>query len=162
MTDEDSKFREAAWRRLTDYAKKLLVAVGEWRKRSEARDLDLPRIHWGKEKSTERLLRRLNKEMKEDAQFHQWILRNPDLDESHLENESRYQRHHLNELFEDLSRSITTTNVGDTDSCFHEIFSLCEDLGIHVNEEAVGDIEEQLEILEITATTSMSSPAPLR
>src|SRR5438874_3653029 len=132
--------------------------VRNWKNRWEARDLHLPRIHWGKEQSTERLMRRLDKQMKEDAQHQQWILRNPDLEDPNVENERRYHRHHLNELLEDLSRSINATNVSDTDSCFHEIFRLCEDLGIRVEEEAVGDIEEQLEILELTATTRIVVP----
>jgi restriction system protein len=136
----------------------LRTEVGKWKDRAEARDLDLPRIHWGKEKSTERLMRRLDKQMKDEARHQQWILRNSDLDDPNLENERRYQRHHLNELLEDLSRSINAANGSDTDSCFHEIFRLCEDLGIRVDEETVADIEEQLEILELTATTRILLP----
>src|SRR6266550_4433098 len=103
-------------------------------------------------------MRRLDKKMKEEAQYHQWILRNSDLDDPNVENERRYQRHHLNELLGDLSRSIDATNLSDADSCFHEIFSLCGDLGIYVNDDAVEDIEEQLEILDITATTNIVVP----
>src|SRR5262249_35827028 len=118
----------------------LRIEVVKWKNHSEPRDLGLPRIHWGKEQSTERLMRRLDKQMKREARHQQWVLRNSDLDDPNVENERRYQQHHLDELLEGLSCSINAANVSDTDSCFHEIFRLCEDLGIRVEEEAVGDI----------------------